>query len=423
MKSTWLGRKKIAGPYIWHVKDEEPLKTKREVQQHWRTPYFLDKSIANRMEANESFEFWFSHAGGGTFTHADAYCESTISMQFRGKKRWRIQSFPRVKSYLNATSFGDSNIYENKLHVEWTPETEFEVGPGQCLIFPTGYLHETFVDPSENDKGCFTASTFQFNHPRQVNLYRAYLSSFAMSHYGMGEPCLEKIKSYATLMSLFKDPGGVPDKELIRREAVRLVMLIDGDKDSRITNQELYAYFCKGKKKRQEVMQQGDFQYNWFKLLSKKQREELVEESMQVFAEDALQYHDIDQDGAITPDELSSGFLQWSVVQYRLGQMRALASKAGQPNKWMKGTMKVEKEMLSSHFCEDPSSCEALNDLTAHHKRLKDKGKNAVARVAGEVAQMVSGDGDEGDGEELQMHDRETGEQERMKVGAIKGEL
>eukprot|EP00929_Paragymnodinium_shiwhaense_P098069 TRINITY_DN59609_c0_g2_i1.p1 TRINITY_DN59609_c0_g2~~TRINITY_DN59609_c0_g2_i1.p1 ORF type:complete len:549 (-),score=94.64 TRINITY_DN59609_c0_g2_i1:149-1795(-) len=54
--------KKIAGPYIWHVKDEEPLKTKRSVQKHWRTPYFLQRSLANRMEANESFEFWFSMA-------------------------------------------------------------------------------------------------------------------------------------------------------------------------------------------------------------------------------------------------------------------------------------------------------------------------------------------------------------------------
>eukprot|EP00913_Durusdinium_trenchii_P004586 g4260.t1 len=64
------GSRKIAGPYIWHVKDEEPLKTKRSVQKHWRTPYFLEKSLANRMEANESFEFWFSLAGGGTFSHA-----------------------------------------------------------------------------------------------------------------------------------------------------------------------------------------------------------------------------------------------------------------------------------------------------------------------------------------------------------------
>jgi len=414
------GKKKIAGPYIWHVKDEEPLKTKREVQQHWRTPYFLEKSIANRIEANESFEFWFSMAGGGTFTHADAYCESTISMQFKGKKRWRIQSFPRVKSFLNATSFGDSDIYENKVHVPWTPETEFTVHPGQCLIFPTGYLHETFVDPDENEGGCFTASTFQFNHPRQVNLYRAYLSSLSMSHYGMGEPCLQKIQGYATLISLFKPPSGSPDTAAIQKQTEGIFKKIDGDNDGKLVNKEFYDYFCKDKKKREKVMAEADFSYSWFKMLTKSQRDELIEEAMEVFSEDALQYHDIDQDGAVTVEELTSGFLQWSVVQYRLNAMKNLAPDGSKPNKWFKGAMKVEQEVLSKHFCEDSKSCEAVDDLEAHRKRLKDEGKHAMARKAAAVSGMLSGE-DEGDDEALDMVDRESGNRESMKVGHIKG--
>lgn len=119
-----------------------------------RVPHVL----APRMEANESFEFWFSMAGGGTFSHADAYCETTISMQFRGTKRWRIQSFPRVRHYLNATSFGDEKIYDGRQHAPWRPETEFKVGPGQCVVFPTGYLHETFVDPADNAEGALARS-------------------------------------------------------------------------------------------------------------------------------------------------------------------------------------------------------------------------------------------------------------------------
>ncbi|CAJ1439572.1 unnamed protein product, partial [Effrenium voratum] len=114
--------------------------------------------------------------------------------------RWRIQAFPEIRHYFNASAFGDEQIYNGKQHVRWTPETEFNVGPGQCFIFPTGYIHETFVDPDRNDHKCYTASTFQFNHPRQVNLYRSYMSRFSMSHYGMGEPCLDKIESYATLL-------------------------------------------------------------------------------------------------------------------------------------------------------------------------------------------------------------------------------
>lgn len=289
------------------------------------------------------------------------------------------------------------------------------------MVFPTGYLHETFVDPEENDQGCFTASTFQFNHPRQVNLYRAYLSSFSMSHYGMGEPCLDRVASYATLLSMFTPPQGAPDKALIQKEAERVVKLVDADKDGQLTREDFYAYFCVGKNKRKAVMQKADFQYGWFKLLDSKQRDELIEESMEIFSEDLVQYHDIDQDAAVSLEELAASFLQWSVVQYRLAAMRQLQQKAQKPKKWVKGALKVERETLSAHYCEDPSGCGALDDLEAHAKRLQDGGKNAMARVAGQVSGMLQGD-DEGDEEELTMHDREAGETARMKVGAIKGQ-
>merc|ERR1719401_2357750 len=144
-------------------------------------------------------------------------------------------------------------------HRPWTPENEVAVGPGQCVVFPTGYLHETFVDPRDNDDGCYTASTFQFNHPRQANLYRAYLSSFSMAHYGMGEPCLQRIEAYATLLSTYRSPGGRPDKAEIQKEAQRVADLLDSDKDGRITAAEIKSHFCEGKKKRKRVMEQADF--------------------------------------------------------------------------------------------------------------------------------------------------------------------
>eukprot|EP00656_Telonema_subtile_P002231 TRINITY_DN10975_c0_g3_i1.p1 TRINITY_DN10975_c0_g3~~TRINITY_DN10975_c0_g3_i1.p1 ORF type:complete len:165 (-),score=23.32 TRINITY_DN10975_c0_g3_i1:107-601(-) len=31
--------KMVAGPYIWHVKDEEPIETKKSVQENWQSPY------------------------------------------------------------------------------------------------------------------------------------------------------------------------------------------------------------------------------------------------------------------------------------------------------------------------------------------------------------------------------------------------
>ena len=47
---------------------------KRSVQEHWRTPYFLRQQHINAQEAKDSFELWFSLAGGGALSHADVPC-------------------------------------------------------------------------------------------------------------------------------------------------------------------------------------------------------------------------------------------------------------------------------------------------------------------------------------------------------------
>lgn len=290
------------------------------------------------------------------------------------------------------------------------------------MVFPTGYLHETFVDPADNDQRCYTASTFQFNHPRQVNLYRAYLSSFSMSHYGMQEPCLHRIRAYATLLSTFQEPEGRPDEAHIHAEGQRVLKLIDADMDGRLNFKEFHDHFCVGKAKRKRVMKEADFMYGWYRGISKDVQRELMDESMAVYAEDALQYHDVDRDGAVTAEELSQSFLQWSLVQYRLAEMRRLA-RIQKPSKWLKAVAKVEADMLSKHYCEDASSCEALSDLEAHVKKLKDSGKSAIARASQKVTGMLESEEGE-DGEEvLTVHDRESGQQERRSVSELRNEL
>jgi len=411
------GKKKIAGPYIWHVKDEEPLKTKRSVQQHWRTPYFLEHSLANRMEANESFEFWFSMAGGGTFTHADAYCESTISFQFRGKKKWRVQAFPEIRHYFNATSFGDSEIYDGKQFVDWAPETEFTVAPGQCVVFPTGYLHETFVDPVDNgnEVSCYTASTFQFVHPRQVNLYRAYLSRFSMSHYGMTEPCVNGIESYATWLGIGR-LSGKPDAARANKKAEEIVKAVDSDGDKQITYEEIHKYFCKGSRSK-EVIKRGGFTYNWMKLLTKAQKTEWRDESLRVWAEDALQYHDLNRDKMVTVEELAHGLLQWHVVQHRGDKARDL-SKMKSSSKWLDSMVNFETDILSKFYCKDGSECQARDELASYGKMLKGSATK-LKRVKGHIQSMFESE-EGGDAETLTFVDRDSGNAERKTVGAHK---
>jgi len=408
------GEKKIAGPYIWHVKDEEPLKTKREVQKHWRTPYFLEPSLANRIEANESFEFWFSLAGGGTFTHADAYCETTISMQFKGKKRWRIQAFPEIRHFFNASAFGDESIYGGRQHVAWTPETEFTVGPGQCFVFPTGYLHETFVDPDTNDHKCYTASTFQFNHPRQVNLYRAYLSRFSMSHYGLSEPCLQKISSYATLLleaTRFRQP---PEK--MAQEAESLMKKLDANGDGAFDAAELYTAYAESKKK--AILRKGDFEYNWMNLLTPAQREEFVKEALAVWVEDAVQYHDLNRDKKVTLEELSYNFLHWNVVQTRTASVKKLNARR-KSKTWTKELLEQEKTYLEKYYCEDPAACPILDELNSYGEHLLATPKASQAAYR-KVTSMMEGESED---EVIQMVERGTGEQAKVRASQLRSEL
>jgi hypothetical protein len=101
----------LAAPYIWHVKDQEPLQTKRSVQAQWAAPYFARSLSLNAWEASESFEFWFSLPGVGTMAHGDAYCELTISLQLTGRKRWRLMMIPAGRDNGERLDTRDGALY------------------------------------------------------------------------------------------------------------------------------------------------------------------------------------------------------------------------------------------------------------------------------------------------------------------------
>lgn len=58
----------------------------------------------------------------------------------------------------------------------WAPEYDTVVGPGEAIVFPPSYLHETFVSPTDNpDGGCTVATTFQLSAPAPARFLRAFL--------------------------------------------------------------------------------------------------------------------------------------------------------------------------------------------------------------------------------------------------------
>ena len=309
----------LSGPYIWHVKDQEPMATKRAVQQLWAPPYFLAGSKVNAWESFESFEFWFSLAGGGTMAHADAYCEMTISIQLSGAKRWRLMMLPAIDNASEAFDTHDGNIYPTG---RWRPEYEFVVRAGEAFVFPPGYMHETYVHPDDNPPGeCTVATTFQFAAPHATRYLSTFYPRFAMSHLMHEERCpLQRWSSWATL----RDGGSVRPQPApaataaAAADAAALMKAIDADGDGAASLDELRAYLKAAptaKWARRGAWTGGD---HHARAVSSEDLAAMGSELFEAAVGNALAFHDADRDGTISEAELARSLRRYhaSLTRY-----------------------------------------------------------------------------------------------------------
>jgi len=330
----------VAGPYIWHVKDEEPIETKRDVQRRWQGPYFMNKTAANHLEAWDSFEFWFSLPKGGAFAHSDSYCEMTISAQLKGNKTWRMMMYPESQTVFDSFDSFDRGIYQvNK----WSPEYEFKVGPGQCVIFPPGYMHETYNKPAENNE-CTVASTFQYNLPFPVKYIRAYLPRLFSSHLVWAEDCHSRWEAFHSFVGGRTVPT-VDVPELTGRVDA-IFGAIDADKNGHLERAELIEYFSK-------APQAGfarEVQYSWTYKVSAQQRQEVATELVESRVDDTVGYNDVDGDGRISHEELFDATQQWNVLNYRYWSLRRLNVR--DPGS-VKAAMDLERRFDEKYRCAE----------------------------------------------------------------------
>merc|ERR1712151_1776 len=208
-----------------------------------------------------------------------------------------------------------------------------------------------------------------------------------------------------------------PDEASARKEAQRLISLIDKDGDTRLSKDDLYKHFCSAKWARGKVMENGGFHYNWGKLLNAKTKKEYEEEAMQIWSEDARQYHDLDKDGAITLEELSYNLLHWSVVQNRLKSKQKFTKSKKSP-KLFNTVLEEEKNYMSKHFCQDQAACPELDELARYGEScMKNKGK--MQKTLGRMFEMLEQE-DQGDSEVLDVVDRQTGSSKKAAVKDLK---
>ena len=185
-------------PYYWGVREYQngQVGDRATVQKVMgliknSVPSFMAPQNANSLVDNA--EFWLGAKGTGARAHMDSHCISTLSVVMHGKRRWRIGPPPRMstnggKSSPEEVVFDDGVAYK----LRWKPMYEFTVKQGEALLFPPGWLHETY----NVAEGCTAALTTQFDYPRPMGYFRSYYNR--VRRVGDLGTCWRDIKSAAS---------------------------------------------------------------------------------------------------------------------------------------------------------------------------------------------------------------------------------
>lgn len=289
-------KKPITGPYVWHVKDELPPNEKKQVQALFEAPKFMQDPL-NMQKMNGSFELWFSPGQGcGAGAHNDGYCDSVVSLQLRGDKKWRKMLEPKM-TFLHSYDEFDGGVYQAGL---WKPDLGFMNKAGAAVIWPPGYLHETKTQPPP-DGECGTAITLQYSFPQPVKFFRAFLPRLSLS--SEVSHCLRHAWGVYPTMHV---PGIEPTHvvKTMKQQVQTLAKAIDKDSDGLITVEEVQAYLESGEStaSRQASRYEPAHRALFYRFQ----------------AEDTVAYGDLNDDMVIDRQELWDSLVQWNVVHVRI---------------------------------------------------------------------------------------------------------
>eukprot|EP00941_MAST-03F_sp_MAST-3F-sp1_P005080 g5080.t1 len=292
-----------SGPHVWHVKDEEPLSMRRLLQSKYRVPYFFENSVINGPSMNESLEFWLSPPSAGAFAHADSYCQMTASVQLDGGKQWRMMNpGPPVPSLLDSFDTQDSGIYrENK----WFPTMDFEVPEGAGVVFAPYNIHETVG----TDLKCSTSTTFNFFSPMPTRYIRIHLSTLMNTHYGRQEKCQNLWDRYATWVT-----DNRFDSVTTKEHFDWVMKEVDRNGDEIITETEIVTYFTSHRDGEWGRSIEYFEHYAFGRVHEYSSLPGLSEALQETVVGDVLAYHDLDENGEISSEELLDALQEWHRV-------------------------------------------------------------------------------------------------------------
>jgi len=268
-------------------------------------PKFLRQTQANQREILGSPEFWFARSGAGAKAHMDGHCESTLTLQLAGRKKWRLSWPPSINngSFAKDGLLADGEPYNAK--GGWTPTHTVTLEPGEALLIPPAFVHESKnVGPED----CAPSLTFQFADPVAAGFFRHFYPR--LRRLGDFNECWERVSALATFdrsqkgltarlkqlasTSIVKlshlDSSGGGNSELGRAilEATKrawstVLKSMDRNKDGRLTRDDV----------------SNDFQL-----------------------QGSLDFHDLNEDNEVAEAEFNSGFGSWLMTEVVVMQER-----------------------------------------------------------------------------------------------------
>ena len=182
-------------PGYWSLKDNSD---NDELLNHIRSKISVPDWMRGwgvESDFNNTPEMWFATKNAGAKPHQDSHCASTISFQVAGRKRWRTGPALEVKNVVNIVGSYDGYVDSST----WVPQFEVILEPGDAIIIPSSFIHETKHvhelkgkkqkggkkggrnQQDEEEDGCTMSITHQFQTPPPARYLREFLPRLMLS--------------------------------------------------------------------------------------------------------------------------------------------------------------------------------------------------------------------------------------------------
>ena len=212
----------------------------KKVRAATKLPYFMNNTVSID-DLLQSPEVWLSKPKAGAQAHADGHCESTISIQLSGVKRWRLSPMPMDGRPMHPEKdtfvFYDGGPY--RYPGGWVVSHIGELHPGEALIMPPGFIHESLVTSDV----CAASITYQFSTPLAARYWDEQLPAIRRQW-----DTAECPSTFATLYELFLEEEGKRKLRMriggllpadAKRQAISRHALFDKDSNGCLSLEEL----------------------------------------------------------------------------------------------------------------------------------------------------------------------------------------